>query len=330
MASNSGPSFVEQQSITERDPKGHLRAWKKFNRFRRGNAFSLSPPASLDVPMMESMNAAFSKGEQSFAGNAWLAAVGFRDPLLGRPREVQLPRAKKAMQGWRWLCPAISRLPLVWEIRAGMCMLFLGQGLWQVAAAGLIRTVFYRRPRMLLRITVGAAVRPLPAAGPNHRRWTPRLHEYVDGGSVPSLTQELDETLSLVLPWYVFPGPVLERLIAKRPRAELRFQASTRELTEGTRWAAIRLGMKQAVLPYQLRHTGASTDFAIDDRTLSALLRRGRWRNEGSARRYEKGSQLTHPPLVLPEVVVALRIESSLRPPVALVGRSAPLACRGN
>ena len=44
---------------------------------------------------------------------------------------------------------------------------------------------------------------------------------------------------------------------------------------------------------YQLRHTGASSDFASQRRTLPEIKRRGRWRAESSVRRYEKGGRLT-------------------------------------
>lgn len=49
--------------------------------------------------------------------------------------------------------------------------------------------------------------------------------------------------------------------------------------------AAVALG---GVHVHQLRHGGASHDFATRSRTLEEVRRRGRWRSWASVRRYEK------------------------------------------
>ncbi len=85
----------------------------------------------------------------------------------------------------------------------------------------------------------------------------------------------------------------LARLVqGRRPHKPL-FGFSMRELTETMRETGKALGLKYPVLPYQLKHTGASTDFATGDKTLVAIKRRGRWMAERSVRRHEKGLQLT-------------------------------------
>lgn len=46
------------------------------------------------------------------------------------------------------------------------------------------------------------------------------------------------------------------------------------------------------LVPYQLRHSGASVDRATNVRTLDSLRKRGRWVRSKSVRRYEKAGKL--------------------------------------
>ena len=102
-----------------------------------------------------------------------------------------------------------------------------------------------------------------------------------------------------------------------------------RELAKQMQRAGRSLGVRDPVLPYQLRHTGASTDFATGDRSLVAIRRRGRWRAEQSVRRYEKGSQQTRLLRELPAAVRAYCVESAKQLPGVLCGRVAPLVFPG-
>ena len=54
---------------------------------------------------------------------------------------------------------------------------------------------------------------------------------------------------------------------------------------------------------YQLRHGGASHDYASGLRSLEDVRRRGRWRSWDSVRRYEKGSRIGQVLLKLPEAI---------------------------
>lgn len=48
----------------------------------------------------------------------------------------------------------------------------------------------------------------------------------------------------------------------------------------------------QALVPYQLRHGGASHDMLTGVRTLEGLKRRGQWQSGNLARRCEKGGRI--------------------------------------
>jgi predicted RNA-binding Zn ribbon-like protein len=90
---------------------------------------------------------------------------------------------------------------------------------------------------------------------------------------------------------------------------------------------ALRLRLPFRPLPYQLRHTGASTDMAEKARSLQDIKRRGRWQADSSVKRYEKAAVLTkvfnslsiaaqnfclHSARELPEVIYGRRVIRSL------------------
>ena len=182
-APRTGLTYLEQQSVKSTTQANYNKALLKFDTFCQENGLSQERLPQLDAALTEFMNAAFLEGEQAFVGNTLLAALCYRRPAWGRPRDIALPRAKRSLQGWRRLSPAASRLPLVWEIVAGMAMLQLQskQAAGEHLACGmLIATVFYLRPSELLRLKVASVVPPLPAAGPAHQRWTLLMHEFVD------------------------------------------------------------------------------------------------------------------------------------------------------
>ncbi len=81
-----------------------------------------------------------------------------------------------------------------------------------------------------------------------------------------------------------------------------------------------------AVVMYMLRHSGASTDFALKHRTLAEIKLRGRWRGDQSLRRYEKGGRLAEQLNRLPEKLQAHAVRCAKRVNSVLRGSESPLA----
>ena len=69
------------------------------------------------------------------------------------------------------------------------------------------------------------------------------------------------------------------------------FRLSQTQLGYQFRQACHHLQLPEIPTLYQLRHGGASWDFAAGRRTLAEVQRRGRWRAPASVRRYEKGGR---------------------------------------
>ena len=121
-----------------------------------------------------------------------------------------------------------------------------------------------------------------------------------------SKTGVTDESLVLDLPRQQSIGPFLAKLLQARLAPHRRsatgvlmsdlplFTGSVNDTNRAIADAVAALDLTRLgrVHAYQLRHGGASHDFACKTRTLRDIKRRGRWATWGSLRRFEMGSRL--------------------------------------
>ena len=77
---------------------------------------------------------------------------------------------------------------------------------------------------------------------------------------------------------------------------------------------------------YMLRHSGASTDFALKHRSLAEIKLRGRWRGDQSLRRYDKGGRLAEQLNKLPEKLRVHVVRCAKLVNAVLRGSESPLA----
>ena len=119
------------------------------------------------------------------------------------------------------------------------------------------------------------------------------MHQFVDEDSGCSKTGHFDEGVLLDLPKHRCITYLLAQLSANRGGHEQLAPVQPAELAEFLRQFAVKLRLPFRPLPYQLRHTGPSTDSAEGLRTLQEIKRRGRWQADNSVKRYEKAAQLT-------------------------------------
>ena len=325
-----GLTFLEQASMRPATRLNYERVLVRFHVFALDNGLSVTSSPALDEALVEFMNQSFLDGDRSYLGNTLLAALSFSRPGLGRPKEMPLPRAKQALRGWRRMAPAAGRLPLAWELVCGMAMHFIAVGRNALALAMLIQTVFYLRPSGLLRLRVGSVTTPNRLAGASHHGWTISMHDFVSEESTPSKTGEFDEGLQLDLPRYQFLGSVLRRLTADCDARAPLVSLEPRELATAMKEVAELMRIPLKVFPYQLRHTGASTDFSTGDRLIADIKRRGRWWADQSTRRYERASQLTRLLQSIPEPALSYCLEAARGLPSVIYGRSEAVAFRGS
>ena len=69
------------------------------------------------------------------------------------------------------------------------------------------------------------------------------------------------------------------------------FPFNDRQFVTAFEAACTELNVKK-VVPYQLRHSGASADRGDNSRTIIEVQRRGQWRSVSSVQRYEKAARL--------------------------------------
>ena len=107
-----------------------------------------------------------------------------------------------------------------------------------------------------------------------------------------SKTGDQDLSLALDSVWIQFLMPIVEQL-SKGSRSQKVFPFSYGQFLKVFVEAKQRLQISQLV-PYQMRHSGASIDYAMSYRTTSEIQRRGGWRQAKSVARYERSGRLGH------------------------------------
>ena len=126
-------------------------------------------------------------GLAGFSSRRLLAALCYIRPALGRPKDMMTPLAKQALRGWKRLAPGFSRLPLAWEMIAGLAMQLLANDRYMCAAGVLLCVIFYLRPGEMHKLRVRSLTAPLPSAGPGHLHWAVALHDHDSEDSMPSV-----------------------------------------------------------------------------------------------------------------------------------------------
>eukprot|EP00973_Karenia_brevis_P040420 5585982-Karenia_brevis.AAC.1 len=61
----------------------------------------------------------YFEGHKAEKGEKLIAAILFCAPWLGALKTMALPRARRALKGFRKMAPNSSRFPLPWEWTAG-------------------------------------------------------------------------------------------------------------------------------------------------------------------------------------------------------------------
>ena len=82
---------------------------------------------------------------------------------------------------------------------------------------------------------------------------------------------------------------------------------------------------KPSTVPYQVRHSGPSADFASGDRGLVEIKKRGQWLSDKSVRRYEKSGRLAFGQrFERAEISAYLHMAEKKLPEVLLFGKPTP------
>ncbi|CAK0815965.1 unnamed protein product, partial [Prorocentrum cordatum] len=245
-----------------------------------------------DQDVSDWMNEQYMEGYDHWRGSNLMAAIAWADPRLGRVGGHGLPLSRQALKGWRNLTPAASRLPLPAEVVFAIAMELMVMDRWDMALCTMLPLVFLMRPGDWRTVRVEHLAPPAVGGSRGLARWSLVLHPLEDEGSLPSKTGEFDESLLLDLDEDQWLAPLCQRLVLGRDPQEPLFAFSQAEFARCFKMAGAKLLLQRPPPPCILRHSGASRDFAEQRRTLVGTQRRGRWRTDASARRYEGGGRL--------------------------------------
>ena len=189
--------------------------------------------------------------------------------------------------------PPTSRLPIPWPVVAAVSNEMMRANERESALITLLCFHTYFRPSEPFKLLGKHVIPPVLLAGAGHRHWALTLHPFEL--SKPSKTQEFDESVLLDTAESAFLGPLLYELGSRRGLEQPLFGIDQAHFGRAFKEACITLGLQTLgpPTPYQLRHAGASWDFAAGLRNLAEVQRRGRWKATASVRRYEKGGRVS-------------------------------------
>ena len=288
----AGLTRLQSASVAGTTQRGYVKLNADVHAWRVRNGMLEEGERAVDRMLSEYFDELYMDGEAADLGEKTLAAFVYHNQHYGKGLGCQLVGARQALRGWRRLRPASSRLPLPVEVVSMLSNQLQLMGHWEAALVTLLSCHCYFRPSEPFRLRVQDAVAPV-AGSARYSTWCLTLHASELG--VSSKTHEYDESVivdTLRLPHL---GHGLERLKRGKTPDQLLFTLTQDQMAKQFRAAVDQLNLRAylgEIHVYQLRHSGASSDFLEKIHTLAEVQRRGRWRTAKSVRRYEKGGRV--------------------------------------
>lgn len=282
-------TILEKYSIGKAGAARYEKSVSDFDSFAAIRRLSNDREETLGNAVALFFKDCFMDGDGAHVGNTLLAALKH---LRSHTKKWSLPRAEKAIKGWRRLCPPNSRLPIPRSVVAGIVNELVRMGHHRLGVGVWLSICCYLRPGELLSLEMKQIVGPAPGGGSGSQMWSVLLHPRED--LAPSKTGSFDDSVPLDLPEH--PGVIaaLSMLKARlRPDEKLvpmNIATYERLFNQAATGAGVS-GLDP--LPYCLRHTGPSHDRAENRRSLMEVKKRGRWASDASVRRYEKGGRVS-------------------------------------
>jgi hypothetical protein len=240
-----------------------------------------------DGSLVKFLTELYNKGYDLGIGERTVAGMMFCFPRFGRFGDLEMPRAHRASKGWRRLAPAKSRVPLTFYVIATISALIAAEGHRLMALWVLISFGTYFRPGSMMQLRRSSLLRPTAGIDncwkiPTHQS---DLHQIGKTGTT-------DDTLLWDVPDLLWLPKIFE-LITEAGSRLLDVDVwpfSYYQLSLQVSKARAKIGLK--VVPYQIRHSGASWDAAKKFRSLLEIQARGGWRTTTSVLRYEKSGRM--------------------------------------
>ena len=277
--------LLEIISVGPKVERYYKLALEKFVTWADKSSKALTSDGKIDEALTQYMTEMFLTGLQSSEGDKLLAGLLHFAPEWGKFGHRTIPRAWRALRGWRRRCPSRSRRPWPLEVWAAMAWKMAQNGHWAMALYTLLLVCTYMRPGEALQLRRGDLVPPAPGVLTS---WSILLFPQERMAMSKTLAQ--DDSLIMDASWMKWWDKVLP-VMAQGDDKERIFKFGYPDYIPVFKEAAKDLGLPNLV-PYQARHSGASIDIAGRHRSLAEVQRRGRWKTLASVQRYERHAQL--------------------------------------
>ena len=198
-----------------------------------------------------------------------------------------------------------------------MVLIWLGHR--QAACLTLMGVSTYLRPSSLFSLLRGSLIPPTRGAT---EAWSVLAHSAEEGSA--SKVGERDESLLLDSEWLNWMGPAWTALSAGPKDARLWDLDYPSYLAVFKK--AVAFLQRPRVVPYQMRHSGASADRADGSRTAEETRGRGNWGSVRSMKRYEKVGRLATSARAHSRVMTEYFERCVVALPSVVISGAAPLA----
>ena len=285
-------SFLEAAAVRPDTRKHYERSLRSLLDWANLRTLPTWEPGLWDELALEYLESLFLEGfGPSLAGRV-LSALAWAVPGLPRPLRLGLPRAHRALQGWKRHAPGHSRPPLPWLVVAGLASVLLEGKLPLMGVAIILMFGCYLRPSEALLLRASQLLPPEAAVG----GWAGTCWGVVlcaaEYGRA-SKTNEFDDSVVLEMPEARCIEGALHHLKERRSPHTGLWGFSYEDLRHAFNTAAERLKITHLKPTlYALRHGGASHDAAVHKKPLADIAKKGRWRSHLTVRRYEKHGRL--------------------------------------
>ena len=283
----SDMSFLERQSITKRVRNYYEKELDLFMAYVKEQGLDVATDTVMDNGLVQYFNKMYVMGEQGHRGEKLLAAVLDRWPRFGRLGDRKIPRAWRALRGWKRLTPGRSREPKMLGVWCAMAVEFIKADLLQMAVFTLLCLSAYLRPSEGFSIRRGDLHAPMTGA---NSHWTLVLHPEARGE--PGKTGEFDDSVvfdsSWTRPWL----PQMLEILTRGQKSQGLWSFDYPTYLAAFKRCRVKINEPE-LIPYQLRHSGPSIDRSRGWRDIMEVQKRGRWRTFKSVARYEKHGRLS-------------------------------------
>lgn len=106
-----------------------------FEDFEKWSAGPVLPDSTLDLRLVDYLDDQFVRGAPRSTAECAVCAVRARSPLHSGRNGVGLPRAERALKGYRRVVPARTRYPMPWALAAATAMLLVARASREAAIA---------------------------------------------------------------------------------------------------------------------------------------------------------------------------------------------------